>query len=206
VTRLDSDGNADDDYAVSRRPVTVSFNPNIDQGTDVTARDGCGCATASIKGRPVFNWFEFSFGKNVLEPAIEAMMTGDDPITDPGNGNLVVGVNGASALECDEDPVFVGFEFWAKHYVGSSQDATYKHVHWCFPRTRWWWGDNTQEEGVAVTTLNGVSASNPLWGQGPFSDGPPDGSDVVEWARWLTDDDLPTATACGALGSGAIGS
>jgi hypothetical protein len=203
VTRLDSDGNADDDYAVSRRPVTVGFNPNIDQGTDVTARDGCGCATAQIKGRPVFNWFEFAFGKDVLEPAIEAMMTGDTPIVAAG---LVVGLNGASSLECDEDPTYVGFEFWAKHYVGSSPDATYKLVHWVFPRTRWWWGDNTQEEGVGRTVMNGVSASNPLWGSGPFGDGPPDGQDVVEWARWFTNDDLPTATACGSLGTGAIGS
>lgn len=203
VTRLDSDGNADDDFAVSRKPVTVGFNPNIDQGTDVTARDGCGCLTVAVKGRPIFNWFDFTFGKDVLEPAIEAMMTGDNPIVD---GGLTIGINGQSALDCDEDPVFVGFEFWAKHYVGSSPDATYKLVHWVFPRTRWWWGDNTQEEGVGRTVLNGVSASNPLWGGGPYGDGPPDGQDVVEWARWFTNDDLPDATACGELSTGAIGS
>ena len=130
-------------------------------------------------------------------------MTGDTPIV---AGGLTVGVNGASALDCDEDPVFVAFEFWAKHYVGSATDATYKHIHWVFPRTRWWWGDNTQEEGVGRSVLNGVSASNPLWGGGPFGDGPPDGQDVVEWARWFTNDDLPDATACGTLGTGAIGS
>lgn len=203
VTRLDSDGNADDDNVVGRHPVTVGFNPNIDQGTDVTARDGCGCSTASIKGRPIFNWFEFTFGKDVLEPAAEAMMTGDTPIMQSG---LAIGVNGASALDCDEDPDYVGFEFWAKHYVGNSPDATYKLVHWVFPRTRWWWGDNTQEEGVGRTVLQGVSSSNPLWGGGPYGDGPPDGQDVVEWARWFTNDDLPTATACGALATGAIGS
>jgi hypothetical protein len=203
VTRLDADGNADNDNVVSRHPVTVGFNPNIDQGTDITARDGCGCNTASIKGRPVFNWFEFTFGKDVLEPAMEAMMTGDTPIT---AGGLVVGINGASALDCDDEPTFVAFEFWAKHYVGSSQDATYKFVHWVFPRTRWWWGDNTQEEGVGRTVLNGVSASNPLWGSGPYGDGPPDGQDVVEWARYFDDTALPTATDCGTLGSGAIGS
>jgi hypothetical protein len=206
VTRLDSDGNADDDFAVSRKPVTVGFNPNIDQGTDVTARDGCGCRTVSVKGNPVFNWFEFTFGKDVLEPAIEALMTGDTPITDPGNGNLVVGINGAGALGCEDDPIYVGFEMWAKHYVNTAPDGTYKLVHWVFPSTRWQWGDNTIEEGVSRTVLTGFSRSNSLWGSGPYGDGPPDGSDVVEWARWVTNDDLPEATACGTLDTGAIGS
>ena len=99
VTLLDDEGNADDDFAVSRNPITVGFNPNIDQGTDVTSRNGCGCAVAKIKAQPVFNWFELTFGKDVLEPHIEALMTGDTPITDPANGNLIVGINGASALD-----------------------------------------------------------------------------------------------------------
>jgi hypothetical protein len=203
ITELDSDGNAAGGTYVGRHPVTVGFNPNIDQGTDITARDGCGCAVAQIKGRPIFNWFEFEFGKDVLEPAAEAMMTGDDPIT---SGGLVVGINGADALDCEADSVYVGFEFWAKHYVGNSPDSTYKLVHWVFPRSRWWWGNNTQAEGVGRSVLNGVSARNPLWGGGPYGDGPPNGADVLNWARWFTNDDLPTATACGTLGSGAVGS
>ena len=206
VTKLDSDGNADDDFAVSRHPVTVGFNPNVDQGTDVTARDGCGCAVVKVKGTPVFNWFEFTFGKDVLEPAIEALMTGDTPITDPGNGNLVVGINGAGALACEEEPIYVGFEFWARHYVSSAPDGVYPFVHWVFPSTRWQWGDNTQEESVGRTVLTGFSRANPLWGGGPYGDGPPDGQDVVEWARYIEAGPLPDATTCGALSTGAIGS
>lgn len=202
VTLLDAEGNADDDNITSRRAVTVGFNANIDQGTDITARDGCGCATAKIKGRPIFNWFEFTFGKDVLEPAMEALMTGDEPIE---AGGLAIGINGASALECDEDPVFVGFEFWARHYVGSSPDSQYPYVHWVFPRTRWWWGDNTQEEGVGRTVLNGVSATNGLWGAGPYGDYPGT-TDITEWARWFEVGPLPTATVCGATDSGATGS
>ncbi len=203
VTRLDSDGNADDDFVVSRNPITMGFNPNIDQGTDAISRNGCGCSVAKIKGQPVFNWFEFTFGKDVLEPAMEAMMTGDDPIIVAGT---TVGVNGSGSLECDELPAYVGFEFWAKHYLGSAQDATYALIHWVFPRTRWQWGDNTQEEGIGRTVLTGFSLTNPLWGGGPYGDGPPDGSDVTEWARWFTNDSLPDATECGVLSTGAIGS
>jgi hypothetical protein len=151
----------------------------------------------------VFNWVEFTFGKDVLEPAIEALMTGDTPIV---AGGLAIGVNGAGALECDEEPPAVAFEFWAKHYFGSALDATYKYVHWVFPRTTWQWGDNTQEGGaIGRTVLSGTSATNELWGGGPYGDGPPDGQDVVEWARFFTND-IPEATECGVLGTGAIGS
>lgn len=203
VTLLDSDGNADDDFAVSRHPVTVGFNPNIDQGTDITSRDGCGCAVANIKGKPVFNWFEFTFGKDILEPHIEALMTGDTPIVE---GGFTIGVNGSGALDCDDEPRYVGFEMWAKHYIGSAPDPLRKHVHWVFPRTRWQWSDRTQEEGVGRTVLAGYSLTNALWGGGPYSDGPPDGQDVAEWAYWMTDDELPDATACGVLSAGATGS
>jgi len=206
ITEVDAQGNvapSPNNYYVTDNPLSITLTPNIETGNTVSVRNGCGCSVARFKFNDIFNWFEFTFGKDVLEPAMESLMTGDTPITDAG---LVVGVNGASALDCDEEPTYVGFEMWAKHYVGNAPDATYKLVHWVFPRTRWWWGDNTQEEGVGRTVLNGVSASNPLWGSGPYGDGPPDGSDVVEWARWFTNDDLPTATACGELASGAIGS
>lgn len=203
VTLLDSDGNADDDFVVSRKPVTVGFNPNIDQGTDITARDGCGCSTAQIPGTRIFNWVEFTFGKDVLEPAMEALMTGDDTITDGGN---IVGINAADNLDCDESPRYVAFEFWAKHWVGNAQDTQFKLVHWVYPRTRWEWGDNTQEEAIGRTVLTGRSSRNPLWGSGPYGDGPPNGADVVNWARWVTNDDLPDATDCGTVDTGAIGS
>ena len=44
--------------------------------------------------------------------------------------------------------------------------------------------------------LTGFSRSNALWGDGPYGDGPPDGSDVgIEGSYWKTAD-LPPAANC----------
>lgn len=203
TTELDEFGNAEGSFSVSRNPITVGFNPNIDQGQTFTSRNGCGCSVARIRANDIFNWFEFTFGQDVLMPELESLMIGEDPILDGGD---IVGVNGRSALECDEEPPTVGFEMWARHYVGSGSDSIHPLIHWMFPRSRWQRGNNTVEEGIARTNITGVSQTNLLWGGGPYGDGPPDGQDVTEWAYWKTNDALPAAIACGDLGTVTPGS
>jgi len=203
VTELDSEGNAEGDFAVSRNPITVGFNPNIDQGQQFISRNGCGCAIARIRSNDVFNWFELSFGQDALMPELESLLVDELPILD---GADVVGVNGVSALECDEEAVTVAFEMWAQHYVGSGRDSIHRFVHWVFPRSRWQRGNNTISEGIGRTNLTGFSQTNALWGSGPYSDGPPDGQDVTEWAYWKTNDEMPDAVACGDLGTVTPGS
>ena len=203
VTELDSEGNAEGDFAVSRNPITVGFNPNIDQGQQFISRNGCGCAIARIRSNDVFNWFELSFGQDALMPELESLLVDELPILD---GADVVGVNGVSALECDEEAVTVAFEMWAQHYVGSGRDSIHRFVHWVFPRSRWQRGNNTISEGIGRTNLTGFSQTNALWGSGPYSDGPPDGQDVTEWAYWKTNDEMPDAVTCGDLGTVTPGS
>lgn len=204
VTELDEDGNAEGNFAVTRNPITVGFNPNIDQGQQFISRNGCGCAIARIRSNDTFNWFDLSLGQDMLNPELESLLTDEAPII--GDGGSIVGVNGSSALDCDELPPTVGFEMWAEHRVGSGQDAAHGYVHWVFPRSRWQRGNNTVEEGISRTNLTGFSQTNLLWGGGPYTDGPPDGQDVTEWAYWKTEDGLPAATACGALGTVVPGS
>lgn len=203
VTELDEEGNAEGSFVTSRNPITVGFNPNIDQGQVFVSRNGCGCAIARIRSNDVFNWFELSFGKDVLEPELESLLTGDTPILD---GADIVGVNGLSALECEEEAPTVAFEMWAQHFVGSSRDGIHPYVHWQFPRSRWQRGNNTQEEGIGRTNLTGFTQTNLLWGGGPYADGPPDGQDVTEWAYWKSDAALPAATGCGDVGTVVPGS
>lgn len=203
VTELDEDGNAEGSYAVTRNPITVGFNPNIDQGQQFISRNGCGCAIARIRSNDVFNWFELTFGQDMLNPELETLLSGDTPIE---QGGSIIGVNGSSALDCDDVAPTVGFEMWAQHYVGSGPDGTHPLVHWVFPRSRWQRGNNTVEEGIARTNLTGFTQTNLLWGSGPYSDGPPDGQDVTEWAYWKDDGTLPTATDCGEVGTVTPGS
>lgn len=195
VTELDEDGNVaagPGNVYVTRKPVNMGFNPNYDEGQTFTSRDGCGCSSAKIKSRDVFNWFEFTFANETLEPELEALMLGETVIT---SGADIVGVNGTAVGDtCDTAELMVAFEFWTKHYVGSSPDVNHPWVHWIFPRSKWRRGDNTAEEGILNPAFIGQSKTNLLWGSGPYGDGPPDGQDVTEYAWYKTAVEPPVGT------------
>jgi len=197
VTRVDSNGNviAGNNAYVTDTAITVTVTPNIETGTAVSVRNGCGCKISSFKFPDTFNWFEFSFADATLEPEMMAFMLGAATITD---GADTVGLAFPSSLACDEDEPAVAFEFWTKHIVGSGQDASFPWVHWVFPMTIWALGDNTFEEAAAQPTLNGFSRTNGNWGDGPYGDGPPDGEDISEGGYWKTDVEPPEAD-CAAV-------
>jgi hypothetical protein len=190
ITKVDATGAvvAGNYSYVTTNPISISLTPNIETGNTFSLRNGCGCSVARFKANDIFNWFEFSFADGVLEPAMQAMMLGADTISETGN---VVGLQFPGALDCAEDEPAVALEFWTKHIVGSGQDAAYPYIHWVFPKTVWHLADNTFEEDIAKPTLAGFSRSNALWGGGPYGDGPPDGSDVIEGAYWKEDNGLP---------------
>jgi len=197
ITRVDSNGNviAGNNAYVTDTAITVTVTPNIETGTAVSVRNGCGCKISSFKFPDTFNWFEFSFGDATLEPEMMAFMLGAATISDGGD---VVGLAFPSSLACDADEPAVAFEFWTKHIVGSGQDAALPWVHWVFPMTIWALGDNTFEEAAAQPTLNGFSRTNGNWGDGPYGDGPPDGEDISEGGYWKTDVEPPEAD-CAAV-------
>jgi hypothetical protein len=202
VTRVDANGNviAGNNAYVTDAALTVSVTPNIETGTAVSVRNGCGCKISSFKFPDTFNWFEFAFSDTTLEPVMEAFMLGAETIVD---GADVVGLAYPSSLACDEDEPAVAFEFWTKHIVGSGQDATHPWVHYVFPMTIWQLGDNTFEEAAGQPTLNGFSRTNGNWGDGPYGDGPPDSQDISEGGWWKTADEPPSA-ACAAVAVTAV--
>ena len=197
VTLLDDLGNvaAGSNSYVTDRQISLAFAPNIDTGNTFSQRNGCGCSIARFKADDVFNWFEFTFAGGALEPEMMALMLGAETIVD---GADVVGLAFPSQLACDEDEPAVALEFWTKHIVGSAPDAAYPWVHCVFPKPVWMLADNTFENDVHQMAVTGFSRSNPLWGGGPYGDGPPDGSDVIEGAWWKTDVDPPTAICAAA--------
>lgn len=193
VTVLDEDGNAvggaGNTYTTDK-PVTISLSPNIETGNTFSLKNGCGCSLSRFKSVDIFNWFEFTFNNGALEPEMMSMMLGTTGIV---NGADNVGMHFGSALGCSDAEPTVAFEFWTKHINGNSQDADYPWIHWVFPKTVWQVADNTAEEDFQQTAMSGFSRSNPRWGSGPYGDGPPDGSDVVEGAFWKTNVTPPTA-------------
>lgn len=197
VTKLDGLGNVVDETGnsyVSDKLVLINLSPNIEQGSTFQRKNGCGCSLARFRSQDIFNWFEFELEDGALEPEMQAMMLGDETIVD---GADVLGVAFGSALACDEDESLVAFEFWTKHIVDAGQDSLHPWIHWAFPATSWALGDNSAEEDFMANSLQGFSRSNPLWGDGPYGDGPPDSQDISNGGYWKTDVDPPAAN-CGS--------
>ena len=195
ITLLDDVGNvaAGNNSYVTDKQISLAFNPNVDTGQTFSQRNGCGCSLARFKAEDIFNWWEFTFTDGAIEDAMVALMVGGTTITD---GADIVGVHFPDALDCSETRVNVALEGWTQHIVGSAKDATYPYIHWVWPATAWQFGDNTAAEDFMNPVLTGFSRSNPLWGGGPYADGPPDGSDVSpEGSRWKTND-LPPVADC----------
>lgn len=192
LTRVDADGNviAGDNSYVTDKPLSVAVSVNKETGNTFSARNGCGCSIARFKSPDTFNWFEFTFTDLALEPIMQEFMLGADGILE---GIDTVGVNYPGALACEEAEPAVAFEFWTQHIVGSAQDSDLPWIHWVFPRTIWSLGDNTVEEQILNPVLTGFSRTNPLWGVGPYGDGPPDSTHIEEGGWWKTSDEPPTA-------------
>lgn len=204
VTLLDDLGNvaAGQNSYVSDRQVSVAFSPNVETGATFSQRNGCGCSVARFRAEDVFNWWEFTFTDGALEPELVALMLGSTTIADGANK---VGLHFPDSLGCAESQRQVALEFWTQHIVGSNRDVQFPYIHWVFPASKWQLGDNTAEEDFMNPVLTGFSRSNPLWGSGPYGDGPPDGSDVgAEGAWWKTNDALPVANC--AVGTVTPGS
>ena len=193
VTLLDEFGNVDagENSYVTDKLVSLAFSPNIDTGNTFSQRNGCGCSLARFRAEDIFNWWEFTFTDGAMEPEMMALMVGSTTITDAGDS---VGFHFPSALDCSDVRRQVALEIWTQHIVGSNKDAGHPYIHWVWPASVWQLGDNTAEEDFMNPVLTGFSRSNPLWGSGPYSDGPPDGSDVgPEGAVWKTSDTPPAA-------------
>jgi hypothetical protein len=196
VTLLDDVGNvaAGNNSYVTDKQISLAFTPNVDTGNTFSLRNGCGCSLSRFKSEDVFNWWEFTFTDGALEPELTTLMVGGATIAD---GADIVGQHFPASLSCDEVSRQVGLEFWTQHIVGSNKDATFPFVHWVFPATSWQWSNNTAQEDFLNPVLTGFSRSNPLWGGGPYGDGPPDGTDVgAEGSYWKTPD-TPPASDCG---------
>lgn len=193
ITRIDANGNviAGNNAYVTDQQLSVAVTVNKETGNSFSARNGCGCSISRFKAPDIFNWFEFSFVDNALEPEMIAFMIGADTISDSGD---VVGVNFPGALDCSDDEPAVAFEFWTQHLFGSAQDGTFPWYHWVFPRTIWSLGDSDFAEDYSKPTLTGFSRTNTNWGDGPYGDGPPDGTDITEGGQWMTDVDPPSAS------------
>lgn len=192
ITRVDSSGAviAGLNSYVTDKPISVQIGIDKDAGNTFSVRNGCGCGIAKIRTPDVLNWYTITFTQAAMEPVMQAFLLGADEIND---GFDTVGVNYPSALECTDDEPAVALEFWTQHIVGNAQDTALPWIHWVAPMAIFSLNDMTAEEGILQPVVEGFTRENGLWGDGPYGDGPPDGTHIEQLGWWKTDDEPPTA-------------
>lgn len=201
-TLLADDGtvsNTTGNYFVTNQVVTLGFTPVYSEGQDREVRNGCDCIIAADLAPNLFKRFTFELSKGALEPALEAMLLGQDPILDPVTPTSVIGINYLTdQITCVGTQGKVMMEGWTQGYEVDHQSGTYPWIHYRWPSTSWTLGANTLGADFQQEALVGFSRTNTEVGD-PFADLPADGTSVIDssvFSFWYTDDDPPDAS-CG---------
>lgn len=192
VTLLDDLGNVaatPNNYWVTSNLIEITTSPEVEAGTDLTMKAGCDCIIATYRGPDLFKRFNFELSLGTLEPGLLSLMLGGSVIL---SGTDPIGMGWPNQVECtDEPPPKVALEVWSYAWEGSGQAAGLPYIHWTWPATRWQIGQSVLgATDFFRPALTGFSFGNPLWGEGPYGDGP--GEDVPELgAFWFTADAPP---------------
>lgn len=188
---------------VSDAMVKLQVGVELEEGADVTQKNGCGSLVAAIKEPDLIKRVSLQLDLSRLDAELKWVLLGGDVITSGGN---TVGYQ--SATSSDEPPA-VCFEAWSKAWDGTQQAVSSlstpnsSYVHWVFPFTRWAQGQFTMErENFLVDPLTADGTENTeITVNGPFDDWPAAITSlggITSFYGWWFDDDLPTA-ACGRI-------
>ncbi len=198
VTLLDTDGTDAGEFYVSDKTVSLGVTPDISTGQDREVRNGCDCIVAASKAPDILKRFTFQLDQGVLEPALIAMMLGQQAIIDPDNATSVIGVNWIiDQFQCGS-PSNVALEGWSSAEDLDHPDPDFPWLHWRWPSTQWQIGPATLGADYTQPQLTGFSQGNTEFGD-PYSDLPADGTGKIDssfFSMWLEAGPPPTA-ACG---------
>lgn len=199
VTLLDETGAPAGDYYVSDKLIDLGFTPVVSEGQDREVRSGCDCIVAASKAPDILKRFTFSLNAGLIEPALIAMLLGQQAILDADDPDNVIGVNWLlDQLACGGTQANVAIEGWAKATDVDHPDPDYPWFRFRWPSTQWQLDANTLNADYLNPALTGFSRANTEFGD-PFNDMPSDGTlilDVPFFGFWLQHQDPPTAQ-CG---------
>lgn len=198
ATRLDSNGafvDAVDNAVVSDAATVLTYNPSILSGEEITQRNGCGdiCLDFQdddrMRGRGDVSLVLCSLDAELLE-----MLVGGSVLQSAG---ATVGYEPPGADDAPPNGVAVEVWGWAfdTDELALNDAGTRIYRRLALPLVKFVIGEQTNENGIQLFTLNGRARTNSNFGTGPAGDWP---SDVAVPGAWFWDQSgtLPTAT-CG---------
>lgn len=201
VTLLTDAGDVDPDannFYVTKNLIQLQMTPDIETGSDRTLKSGCDCIIATAKFPDLLKRFNFQIDLGELEPALVSLMTGATVVTDLSDTPVPIGWDWPIQVSCaDTPPPKVAIEVWSDVWESNQQSPTLPYWHWVWPMTQWQFGQAQLNSDFFTPVLNGFSIGNTQWGDGPYSDGKPDGTDVGSLGSVWQTADVPPDGFCG---------
>ncbi len=195
VTKLDDLGNVsdeEDNAYITDKSLSIVLTPQIIVGPEINIPGGCCPSLGNAKQPDSQVRMTFAWVRQALEPALQTLLVGGDPIVDGAN---VIGATEPPPVSCGGGQLAVALEFWTKNWNGDAQDQVWPWWHFVYSSTSWSKAPSTAANDLMSSTVNGFSRTNDLWGNGPWGD-QPTGIDASRGAFYLTQEDPPTAE-CG---------
>lgn len=188
VTRLNADGSPKvgaNNMVISDALARLSFEPDIEAGTEQTQKNGCGAVINNFKKRDQVKAINMTVDLLVHDFDLEELLVGGD-ILASGDGYAFPPLG-----ETEHDRVSV--EAWSKAIIDGDVADDNPWFWWVFPETEWQYGARALEESFQGLPFSGRATENANWGNGPANDWPVASDRVVQVLRT---DDIPDA-ACG---------
>lgn len=205
VAKLNADGTplvGASSAVISDALVSVAFEPEYQDGAEITQDNACGDRVIDYKAPDIFRWGNITIDLATPDPYLSALLSGGTAL----EGSVApdtdrVGFAAPALGTLPENPISV--ELWAKRpdKATGSLDALSPYARWAYPLVKnLRLGAHTHENGAILPQFTGQAFENPAWVDGPFGD--------WLWAsdrcfQWFPVDTLPTAL-CGPTAVTAI--
>lgn len=193
VARLNAAGFLDEgpeNLYVSDALISIGSTPDVEAGTVLTQRNGCGVICVRVKNDDEVPSYSLALSLCHLDSMLIEMLTGATVIEVGGE------VVGLQMPKLGTTKPSVSVEAWSEARTSTQQATDGVNAlwfRWVWPNVTWTIAAHTIEAGVLVVQLTGVAEENDQMGLGPAEDFP---EAITAAEAWFLDDSIPDA-ACG---------
>ncbi|QYN17603.1 hypothetical protein [Amycolatopsis sp. DSM 110486] len=151
---------------VSKGFVSVEFQPQTDDGDDITVRNAAGDICVSVPSCKRVTGIDVTINFCSVDTDMFAMMTGRDPITNDQGENI--------GFDIGDMPCAAGFalELWTGVFSETACDGTTGKARYGYLVLPWISGgvlnDFTVENDALTFGVTGTARTGSGWGEGPY--------------------------------------
>lgn len=151
---------------VTKGWISAEFSPQIDDGDDITVTNAAGETCVSVPAKRTMTGIDVTLTFCLVDTDAFAIMTGQDPITNPAGENIGFDFGDVS------DDVGFALEIWTGVQSATACDGTTGQARYGYFVLPWVsstaLGDWTVENDAVNFVINGTARNNSGWGRGPF--------------------------------------